>query len=64
MNCRAAPDDQELARRLTLSGVPALFIHHENEPLEQATEVVGVQPFEYVRELLERSLSSGATDSS
>lgn len=57
--------DQELARKLTVSGVPALLIHHENEPLEQATEVVGAQPFDYVREALERSLpklSSGATD--
>jgi predicted DsbA family dithiol-disulfide isomerase len=56
--------DQELARKLTISGVPALLIRHENEPLEQATEVVGAQPFEYVREILERSLSaptSGAT---
>ena len=57
--------DQELARKLTVSGVPALLIHHQNEPLEQATEVVGAQPFDYVREALERSfpkLSSGATD--
>ena len=57
--------DEELAMKLTISGVPALLIHHENEQLEQATELVGAQPFEYVREVLERSLSapsSGATD--
>ena len=56
--------DQELARKLAISGVPASLIRHENEPHEQAIEVVGAQPFEYVREALERSLqapSSGAT---
>jgi predicted DsbA family dithiol-disulfide isomerase len=55
--------DEEMAMKLSISGVPALLIHHENEPLEQATELVGAQPFEYIREVLERSLSSGATDS-
>jgi predicted DsbA family dithiol-disulfide isomerase len=54
--------DQELARKLTISGVPALLIHHENEPLDQATEVVGAQPFEYVREVLEHSLSAPSSD--
>ena len=49
--------DGELAMKLAISGVPALLIHHENEPLEQATEVSGAQPFEYVRGVLERSLS-------
>ena len=49
--------DEELAMKLAISGVPALLIHHENEPLEQATEVSGAQPFEYVRGVLERSLS-------
>ncbi len=57
--------DQELARKLAISGVPALLIHHQNEPLEQAIEVIGAQPFGYVREALERSLSAtgpGARD--
>ena len=57
--------DEELAMKLSISGVPALLINHENEPLEQAAKLVGAQPFEYVREVLERSLSapsSGATD--
>jgi predicted DsbA family dithiol-disulfide isomerase len=54
--------DEELAMKLTISGVPALLIHHENEPLEQATELVGAQPFEYVREVLERSLSAPCSD--
>jgi predicted DsbA family dithiol-disulfide isomerase len=54
--------DEELAMKLTISGVPALLIHHENEPLEHATEVVGAQPFEYVREVLERSLSAPCSD--
>jgi predicted DsbA family dithiol-disulfide isomerase len=51
--------DEELKMKLT---IPALLIHHENEPLEHATQVVGAQPFEYVREVLERSLSAPCSD--
>ena len=54
-----------LAFAFFTSGVPALLIHHQNEPLEQAIEVIGAQPFGYVREALERSLSAtgpGARD--
>jgi predicted DsbA family dithiol-disulfide isomerase len=50
--------DEDLAMKLAISGVPALLIHHKNEPLEQATEVSGAQPFEYVRAVLEDSLAA------
>jgi predicted DsbA family dithiol-disulfide isomerase len=50
--------DEDLAMKLAISGVPALLIHHNNEPLEQATEVSGAQPFEYVRAVLEDSLAA------
>ena len=55
--------DEELAMKLTISGVPALLIHHKNEPLEQATEVSGAQPFDYVRAVLERSLAASLPNS-
>jgi predicted DsbA family dithiol-disulfide isomerase len=51
-----AEEDQAL--KLGISGVPAMLIHHDGEPLEHATEVSGAQSFEYVRAVLERVLDA------
>jgi predicted DsbA family dithiol-disulfide isomerase len=49
--------DQQLAAKLQISGVPAMFIHRAGESLEQAVEMDGAQPFEYVRSGLVRLLA-------
>ena len=56
-----AEEDQAL--KLGISGVPAILIHPDAEPLERATQVSGAQSFEYVRAVLERVLAAKLANS-
>jgi predicted DsbA family dithiol-disulfide isomerase len=41
--------DEELALKLRISGVPAMFVHADDEPLGHAILVAGAQSLEHVR---------------
>ena len=47
-------NDQALAQKLNISGVPAMLIHRADEPLEKAVLLSGAQPYETVRTVVER----------
>jgi predicted DsbA family dithiol-disulfide isomerase len=47
-------NDQALAHKLNISGVPALLIHRADEPLEKAVLLSGAQPYATVRTVVER----------
>lgn len=47
-------NDQALAHKLNISGVPALLLHRADEPLEQAILLSGAQPYATIRTVIER----------
>lgn len=51
--------DQQLARELGLSGVPALVLYQSTNPAETATALSGAQPYELVRATVERVAAFG-----
>ena len=46
--------DEDLAQALGISGVPAMAVRNASAPIEQATMIEGAQPYERVREVVER----------
>ncbi|MBA3831693.1 MAG: DsbA family oxidoreductase [Chthoniobacterales bacterium] len=46
--------DEELARTLGLSAVPAMTVRSANDPIESAVMLAGAQPYESVRKVMER----------
>lgn len=46
--------DEELARRLRVTGVPAITVRSANDPIEQAVIIEGAQSYEAVRKVVER----------
>lgn len=49
-------ENERLAMRLGISGVPAILIRREGEPIESAVHVSGAQPYEQLRAALEHLL--------
>ncbi|MBW4488598.1 MAG: DsbA family oxidoreductase [Trichocoleus desertorum ATA4-8-CV12] len=47
-------NDQALAHKLGISGVPALLIHQASEPLEASIRLSGAQPYAAVRTVIEQ----------
>jgi predicted DsbA family dithiol-disulfide isomerase len=45
---------EAMARRLGLSGVPALVVHHADKPVERGLLVQGAQPFEVLQAAVAR----------
>lgn len=48
--------DEQLAHQLGLSGVPAMLLRREGEPLEAATEIAGAQPYQVLRRAVDQLL--------
>lgn len=53
--------DQQLARELGLSGVPALVLYQNANPAETATALSGAQPYELVRATVKRVAELGGS---
>ena len=47
-------NDQALAHKLGISGVPALLIHRANESLTESIMLSGAQPYEAIRSVIEQ----------
>jgi predicted DsbA family dithiol-disulfide isomerase len=53
-NTERVVNDQALAHKLGISGVPALLIHRASEPLEKSIMLSGAQPYAAVRTVIEQ----------
>ncbi len=52
-------EDQALAQKLGISGVPAMLISASNQPLENAVMVNGAQPYEFLKAQIDPILQAG-----
>lgn len=51
--------DEELAHQLGVSGVPAMLLRYEGEPLEASLEISGAQPYHLLRSAVDELLQRG-----
>ncbi len=51
-------EDERLAHRLGVNGVPAMFVRAANGPLEAALVLSGAQPYERLRQAVEQTLAN------